>query len=348
MDIATLKKRLQSHLTDGLVTIVGSGLSAAEGIPGMGALSKHIIATLPSLVEAASRATWDQISYSLTSGTDLESTLLAHPPDQHLESLIVDATAGLICPAEAEVFEQVLAGGRALRFSRLLRHLLKTPSGIPIITTNYDRLIELAAEVNGLGVDTLFVGHRAGRLDSRESKFNQCRGLIERKVDGKRKQTLDFAPHVRVLKPHGSLDWYQGQNGPLSCSFHLRHPRLIITPGLNKYRGGYDRPFDTHREAANREIDRASRFLIIGYGFNDEHLQTHLERRLLDGEPAVLITHSLSLKAKELLPKCHGMITLTCSAGDPGTIVNTPSAENFYPGVLLWDLGTFIDEVLTP
>ena len=46
MELDALKKRLQEHLTDGLVTIVGSGLSIAEGIPGMGELASHLLATL--------------------------------------------------------------------------------------------------------------------------------------------------------------------------------------------------------------------------------------------------------------------------------------------------------------
>jgi hypothetical protein len=39
MNINDLKKHLQNHFRDGLVTIVGSGLSVAEGIPGMPALA---------------------------------------------------------------------------------------------------------------------------------------------------------------------------------------------------------------------------------------------------------------------------------------------------------------------
>lgn len=35
MDLHGVKTRLQQHLTDGLVLVVGSGLSCAEGLPGM-------------------------------------------------------------------------------------------------------------------------------------------------------------------------------------------------------------------------------------------------------------------------------------------------------------------------
>jgi hypothetical protein len=348
MELADLKKRLQGHLTDGLVTIVGSGLSMAEGIPGMLDLAKHLVVTLPSKVPPHSVLAWEKIKEELESGTDLENALLKHQPDQSLEILIGEATAELISPAEALVFEEAISGERTLRFSRLCNHLLKPATGIPVITTNYDRLIELAAELCGLGVDTLFVGHRAGRLNGKESRFGHCRGIVERKVDGKRKPTLDYAPHVRVMKPHGSLDWYRGLHGPVACSQTLGRQRLIITPGLNKYRGGYDMPFDAHREAANREIDRASRFLIVGYGFNDEHLQTHLQPKLMDGKPAVVLTRTLSPNVAQLLEKCPGMVALARSESDTGTVASTPSGTYFYPNAHIWDLGHFVDEVLTP
>lgn len=348
MDLATLKIRIQRHLTDGLLTIVGSGLSVAEGIPGMTALKDHLLATLPERVHADSLSVWQGIRGALEQGHSLENSLLSNPPDPHLETLIAEETTNLICPAEARVFEEAIAGERVLRFSKLCRHFLKTHTGIPVVTTNYDRLIELAAEISGFGVDTLFVGHRAGKLAVVESRFGHCRGVIDRKVGRRWQSTLDWNPHLRVMKPHGSLDWFKGPQGPIACSHALNRQRLIITPGLNKYRGGYDPPFDSHREAANREIDRASRFLIIGYGFNDEHLQTHLEPKLAEGKPTILLTHSLSPKAISLIQQCPSILALSSFEDESGTKVITQTETHLFPGVDLWDLGKLVDEVLTP
>ena len=47
MDVGKLKQRLQDHFTDGLVTVVGAGLSVAEGIPGMDALADHLQRNVP-------------------------------------------------------------------------------------------------------------------------------------------------------------------------------------------------------------------------------------------------------------------------------------------------------------
>lgn len=348
MNLSDLKKQLQNHFKDGLVTIVGSGLSVAEGIPGMPALANHILTAVAPVVPSTSASQWDKIATSLSSGIDLETTLLTHQPDTDLETLIVEETGSLIAAAEQRVFQEVIGGARTLRLSRLLRHMLKPEGGIPIITTNYDRLIELAAEAAGLGVDNLFVGRHLGRLDPKESRFCLCRGLVETKVGKMRKAYPKLCQHVRVMKPHGSLDWFRGTNGPICCYTPLTQKRLLITPGLNKYRGGYDPPFDTHRDKANTEIDRASRFLFIGYGFNDEHLQTHLEPRLRNGIPAVIITRSLSAKAKCLVSSCPGMMALTEREDGAGSLVITSGNEHFVPGSRIWDVESFVSEVLQP
>ena len=48
MELSALKKQLQKHLGDGLVLVIGSGLSCAEGVPGTGPLGRHLV-TLPLL-----------------------------------------------------------------------------------------------------------------------------------------------------------------------------------------------------------------------------------------------------------------------------------------------------------
>lgn len=344
MDIGDLKTRIQDHFTDGLVTIVGSGLSVAEGVPGMGALADHLQANVPTRLHPTSQPAWAKISAELAKGTDLETTLLKCPPDADLEALIVSLTASLMLEAENRIISEVVNGHRTLRFSRLLKHMLKPKTGNPVITTNYDRLIEIAAESIGLGVDTLFIGQHIGRLDSKASQYSLCRGVKQHK----KSVHLSYCEHLILLKPHGSLDWFLQDNEPLRCSLPLDNQKLIITPGLNKFRGGYDRPFDAHRERANREIDRATRYLVLGYGFNDDHLQTHLEHQLKKGKPTLLITHSLSPKAEQLVADSEAILAITAHATDDGAVVTTKGTKTFFAGANLWDLGVLISEVLEP
>jgi SIR2-like protein len=344
MDIGELKQRLQEHFTDGLVTIVGSGLSVAEGIPGMGDLATHLRKEVPPRLSSESSPVWDNISAELDKGTDLENTMLTHRPDPELETLIVELTGSLMLDAEKRIIGDVVNGHRVLRFSRLLKHMLKPNTGIPVVTTNYDRLVEVAAESIGLGVDTLFVGQHLGRLDPKGSRYSLCRGLKQ----PKKSVHLSFCDHLVLLKPHGSLDWFRQQYEPVRCTLPLENQRLIITPGLNKFRDGYERPFDTHRERANKEIDRATRFLVLGYGFNDDDLQTHLEHQLRNGKPTVLITRSLSPKAQELLSESDAMLAISAHAEGDGAVVTTKGTSTFFAGANLWDLGIFVSEVLEP
>jgi hypothetical protein len=92
MDIGDLKKRLQDHFSDGLVTVVGSGLSVAEGVPGMALLASHLQAHIPNGLPAGSRPLWDRIAQDLNAGIDLENALLKNRPDDPIESAVVEKT----------------------------------------------------------------------------------------------------------------------------------------------------------------------------------------------------------------------------------------------------------------
>ena len=50
MDIDTIKKLIQEFFQEGTVTIVDSGLSLAEGIPGMWELTKKLQVKVPGML----------------------------------------------------------------------------------------------------------------------------------------------------------------------------------------------------------------------------------------------------------------------------------------------------------
>lgn len=344
LDIGELKKVLQSHLGDGLVTIVGSGLSCAEGMPGMTDLAQHLKATVGPQLSGHDATLWATISADLDT-IGLEAALLKTQPSEKLEAIIMESTAELLLPSEQEITAEAITGSRTLRFAKLLKHLLKPSTGIPIVTTNYDRLIEFAAEQANLGVDTMFVGSYCGYLDEKESSRSFLREVT---FKGARKVHYRFQDRIKLFKPHGSFDWFQGTGGPLRHMGTAPLPRLIITPGVNKFRNGYESPFDTHRDRANTAIDGATRFLAIGYGFNDDHLETHLRPKIKSGKRTVLLARTVSPKARELIKDNSNFIALEYGSegASTGTKVSVGSAEYFYPGLGIWDLGSFVDEVL--
>lgn len=126
--------------------------------------------------------------------------------------------------------------------------------------------------------------------------------------------------------------------------------RLIITPGQNKFRNGYESPFDHHRAKANDAIDRASRFLFLGYGFNDDHLETHLSPAIKGGKPTLMLARTLTPNAAAIAQANANVMALEHyeEAGVAGTRLTFNKAQQFLPGLTLWDVNSFIDEVLEP
>lgn len=344
--IDMLKQQLQAFFSDGLVIVVGSGLSSAEGLPGMYDLAEHLRVSIPSKLKTSDESTWNAIDTSMGEGVGLEAALIKNPPTTDLESLIVKETATLLEAAETKVFADALEKKRTLRLARLLPHVLKPREGLPIVTTNYDRLIELAAELSGFGVDTMFVGSTVGNFDEQTSRLSFL-NKIELKGKNLRKH---LRPKVNLFKPHGSLDWFIYNEKPVRVPLSLSLPRLIITPGLNKFKSGYFSPFDTHRDRANAAIDGAARFLILGYGFNDDHLETHLVPRLKNGRDCLLLTRTMTDRARQIACQSSGFIALESIEQDsvPGTAVTRNGQTVFLPGKHIWDINNFVSEVLEP
>jgi hypothetical protein len=340
-----LKKALQNHFRDGLVIVVGSGLSCAEGLPGMGELGEHLRVRVGPVLSVADQALWRSICDEIKN-IGLEAALLKHPPTPSIEAEIISVTAAMITERERITINEVFNGTRVLRLTKLLPHILKPASGLPIITPNYDRLIEIASEEADLGVDTMFLGRFAGRLNARASQLGFCKGFTLRN----KRPALEYRSRVNVLKPHGSLDWYLRAGEPVSYGGELSgSTRLIITPGQNKFRNGYESPFDIHRERANSAIDQAARFLILGYGFADGHLETHLLPAIRAGRPTLMLTHGLSAIALDVARQCKNVIAIDCPRKPiVGSRVIRGGSETILPLENLWDVNTFIDEVLEP
>ena len=337
----SLVKLVQGHFTDGLTLVIGSGLSAAEGIPGMDALAAHLI-NCESAVPKTDSTLWSQIKKGIEDGEGLEAALISHSPTETLEAWIMERTIELIMPKEREVVSAVIRGERVLRLTAFLDKVLKPVSGLPILTTNYDRLIEIACEMAGLHVNTLAIGYYAGAFDHIRSFMESCRGITRR---GKT-MVLDYFPQAVVLKPHGSFDWYKVGNNARRCSLDLDSERLIITPGLNKYQAGYSAPFDKHRELANDYIRQSSRLLIVGYGFNDDHLQTHLVKRIQDGTPTLILNQSMNDKVRNLANESPQCVCLSKRSKSAGYIMTTKGHAEEHNGSDLWDLGIVTKELL--
>ncbi|MGJ3262023.1 MAG: SIR2 family protein [Salinarimonas sp.] len=338
MDLHQIKIAIQDHFSDGLITIVGSGLSCAEGLPGMKELGEHLMSSVSPGLSADDGQIWNDLAPRIGE-IGLEAALTEKLPSEALQRRIVNQAGSFIATREESVLREVILGSKTLRLTKLLKNYVRSSQPIAIVTTNYDRLVEVAAEEAGLGVDTLFVGNYAGVLSQDSSHFQFCRKIVTK---GKTAR-LDYSPRVSVFKPHGSLDWYDRGGLPIRYGASLDGNRMIITPGLNKYRSGYESPFDLHRERANRVIDRSAKILVIGYGFNDDHLETHLYKKITSGTPTLIASQSLTPNAKSVVERSPNVMALV-SDGASGTLLLTVNQSIQIPG-MLWDIGSLVDEV---
>ena len=341
MELNELKKSIQEFFQENTVTIIGSGLSAAENLPGMKDLANYLMAEVPRLIHAQSDIdSWSGICTQLTAGKGLEEALLNNSPTDGLEVAIRDLTARLVGEAERKIIKEVIQGKRVLRFSEYLGRFNLRNDGLTVITPNYDRLIEYACEFNKVRVDTMFIGNYFAHFNPNQSKYMFCEGRTKHNNTARFK----FAPRVSLFKPHGCLSWHMIDGEPYSIPDSSVEGSLIITPGLNKYHKGYSTPFDVHRARANDAIDAADRFIVIGYGFNDDHLETHLVRQLQCGKPALIISRSLREKTRDLVKQNNNIIGI-CRGHDEGTEVLTSRGQYFFDDINLWDLHEMIREV---
>ena len=341
-ELDNLKRWLQTIFTDKLVIIVGSGLSCAEDLPSMRHLGKKLKQEMPSKISNENLKIWHEIAACLESD-GLEGALLKHPANDAIESVIIKITAKYVLNEEQKAINRCISENKKLKFSYLFLHISScTPKMVRVITTNYDRLIEFAAEYEDWGVDSMMVGRYWGRYNPDLSK----KLLVEKVVSSGKIPRLVYRNHIKIYKPHGSLDWFMAGGIPMtSCIGAMEHP-LIITPGVGKYKKGYKQPFDAHREQGNRAIDNASTILCIGYGFNDDHLQTHLTTKIKSNIKTLILTKSLSDNARKVVGESSNCKALISNGNPEGTIVVSDSKEVLIPGVKWWDIEYFVKEVL--
>ena len=340
IDLESIKIHIQDFFDENTLTIVGSGLSVAEGLPSMSDLAQKLIEEMPKIIESTDKLKWTEIENLLKQDFDLESTLQLIFPNASIEEKMKQITSDFIREKEKQVLSSIINKNKILKFYDYITRFNLANNYINIITTNYDRLIEYACECNNIRVDTLFVGQFMSYFSPEESKYTFCKG-----INNRRKRPI-YSPHIRLFKPHGSLSWYKINENIYSIPQHNGNDCLIITPGSNKYEKGYNCPFDTHREKANKAIDEATKYVIIGYGFNDSHLEQHLIVQLKQ-KPSLVLTYSLTENAKKILAQSEKMMAITYDKVDSksGSRITTYNENYFIPDINLWDIQELVKEL---
>ncbi|MGM9473447.1 SIR2 family protein [Pseudarthrobacter sp. YS3] len=347
MNLDTVYTHTQKMFASGITTIIGSGLSCAYGLPGMGSLADSLRSSVPSRIRALGlkNDSWSVVEQRLAEGDGLEKALDSLHIDDPLIPLIVSLTAEIILAAEHTAVSKMLASNEPCAIRQLMSYITKTNVAANVVTTNYDRLVELACALADITVDTGFSGNFLGHYDEAASKEQLA--LVRR--TGRRQPTIAWKTHIRLAKPHGSLDWYDYLGQPVRSEIDLDSRRLMITPGLSKYRSGYERPFDSQKNRAIKAIDGASSLLFVGYGFNDDHLQTHLDPRFGKGVRTTILTQELTDSALMYVERYPAILAMDMWPDDPTSTRARMLGETMkIEGLALWNLADLIPEVISP
>ena len=332
----------QECISKSPVIILGSGASAAYGLPGMPGLKDHLLTVAcPTPVKSEDVGTWREFLTKLGT-TDLETALNEVRLSEALINHVIERTWDFLAPFEHEVFERALVDHDLFPLTKLFLHLFNsTRNDVHVVTPNYDRLAEYAAD---LGKFTHYTGFNYGNIRARV-------------VNGRPRIHIGNTPSrtVNIWKVHGSLDWFRDDSGivvglPVSTVRPPNVSPVIITPGIEKYRLTHDEPFHSIKSGADRALQNANSYLCVGYGFNDTHLQTTLVERCRGNEvPLVLLTKTISSATKAFLSagNCDRYLAVEKSASGCRIYSKEFPTGEHIAGDSIWELGEFLNLVIS-
>lgn len=174
---------------------------------------------------------------------------------------------------------------------KLLRKVIApTPNKAVVVTTNYDRLPDYAADGIGASSVTGFEGAYIKKLELPNSSITTKRVRARERV-------------VEIWKVHGSLDWFTDSKGeifsfPLLQEIPAGCSPLIVPPGKDKYSSTHNEPYRSIISEADKAFTTAGAYLCVGYGFNDEHIQPKLLAQIANGKPIVILVRTMTEACK--------------------------------------------------
>lgn len=200
------------------------------------------------------------------------------------------------------------------------------PKVTNIVTTNYDRIIENVLSFHGIPFTDGFLGKELSLFD--ENLFSSKN-------------------IVNIVKVHGSLNWFDfgGEIRYLQNNIESSVPQ-IICPGKNKYQEAYKSPYRELIQKSDLFINSADSFLVVGFGFNDEHLTPRIKSKIKKGTPIVVITKIISETCLIELESAEKYVLLE-DDGDNKTKVTLKERNSEKQIIILegnfWSLNNFIE-----
>jgi hypothetical protein len=337
MELEELAKQCQKCAQGSPVVVLGSGASIPHGIRGMSDLAVWLRDNM-NADEGPEVDAWTLVRTALAAGDHLEAALENKALPESLVVKIVRSTWDFIAQDDYRLLKSAIKAETSFPLCSLFTGLFRsTNRNIHVVTTNYDRVAEYAADSGGYIHNTGFLPGYLRRADGAEN-------LVF-------KQGPNLARTVTIWKVHGSLDWFSDTHGgvmslPMTSELPDGLVPLIVTPGVSKYQRTHDEPFRSAIQGADRVLSTATAFICVGYGFRDNHIHPKLITRCrLHNTPILVAARTLTAEAKAFLSNNAGRHYIALEEHGDGTAVY--SFENpdgvVVAGGHYWELSSLIE-----
>lgn len=255
-----------------IVVLAGSGCSLAAHGPSMGDLWEKIVGKKPN--ERATKIA-AKIGYDL-SKTNIELFLSRIEAYQQIhDDTDVEAFHNM---AKDSIHIQCTGflEGADLRAHEMFVHRLSRRRSrdqrLKVFTTNYDLCFERATSgIGGVAIDGFsFMAPR--RYDPRYFDYD----IIRRTRTGDNQGNY-LEGVILLYKLHGSVNWERRGNNIIETAKPAPEKACLIYPASGKYQQSYSQPYlesVSQYLSAIREPNTC--VLIVGFGFNDDHLSEPL------------------------------------------------------------------------
>ena len=159
------------------------------------------------------------------------------------------------------------------------------PKKVNIVTTNYDCILEYALSKSGHNFTDGFTGRSLSEFDPNL--------FTDKEI-------------INLIKVHGSLNWYIDENNkvlylPFGHHFKQLKHAMVLPAQDSKYTETIKEPYRSLITKSDEFIRNANSFLVIGFGFNDEHLTPIIEDKIKKGTPIVIVTKRTTIPCTKKL-----------------------------------------------
>jgi hypothetical protein len=319
---------LQSLQMQHLIVLAGSGCSSYAGGPRMSKLWDAIIGKIPS---NDAKYTACKINYNLNADEkNIEIFLskilsfLSVETEQKIESFLKNAQLHIFNECSNFLKTAQLSSHETL-LHRLSRRRTRDQR-LRLFTTNYDLCFERAATNIGCVAIDGFSFMAPRRYDPRYFDYD----IIRRSRSGD--DNGSYLEGVFLLyKLHGSVNWEKIDNGIIEKENPDPQRACLIYPASGKYQQSYTQPFIesiSQYLAAIREPNTC--LLVMGFGFNDDHLSGPLLSAVQSNPHLrlIVVAHSLKNSSSNCQNRYLRKLVELSEKGDDVWLINE-SFENF-------------------